>query len=181
MDVTFPIFQSSGISSDCHDLSKMSEASQWQEPAFLVLLDASCLVPFPQVLPDIIFYHRYCFTPTDSASRFLGGTWEALRQALAVKTEAKKVIEYLGLDDQPAFLGPFALQGCQPRNPVKQIPKQAKICSQVQAFSSPICPIFFSQDLKLIFMVAVTSVTLVLHVCDQFFLVCETSPEEHVP
>lgn len=134
------------------------------------------------MLPDIIFfYHRYCFTPTDSASRLLGGTWEALRQALAVKTEAKKVIEYLGLEDQPAFLGPFALQDCQPRDPVKQIPKQAKICSQVQAFSSPICPIFFSQDLKLIFMVAVTNVTLVLHVCDQFFLVCETSSEEHVP
>lgn len=108
MDVTFPIFQSSGISSDFHGLSKMmSEASQWQDPAFLVLLDASCLVPFPQVLPDIVFFcHGYCFTPTASASRLLGGTWEALTQALAVKTKPKITV-YLGLEDQPLSWAPL--------------------------------------------------------------------------
>lgn len=90
MDVTFPIFQSLGISSDCHDLSKMSEASQWQETAFF-LLDAPCLIPFPQMLPDInYFYNGYCFTLTDSAHRLQPGTWEAFRQALAVKTKAKR-------------------------------------------------------------------------------------------
>lgn len=76
MDVTFPIFQSLGISSDCHDLSERSEASQWQETAFF-LLDASCLIPFPQVLPDInFFYNGYCFTLTDSAHRLQLGTWK---------------------------------------------------------------------------------------------------------
>lgn len=154
MDVIFPVFQSLGISSDCHDLSKMGEASQWQETAFF-LLDAPCLIPFPQVLPDInFFYDGYCFTLADSAHRLQPGTWEAFIQASAVKTEEKKKLSSLSLKINHFSWAPLPSRAAY--HEIRSL-NETKSANKFRVFSSTVCPIFFCLDFELlIFMAAVT-------------------------
>lgn len=82
--------------------------------------------------------------------------------------------EEIALEEQPALLGPFTLQGSSLWDPAKEIPGLNETCSPAGKGSNAVCMADFLQDLIFhSFMVAAGKLILDHHILNQFFLFCE--------
>ncbi|GAB0209308.1 mitochondrial enolase superfamily member 1 [Grus japonensis] len=83
------------------------------------------------------------------------------------------------LEECPAFLDPFALQDCLPRDSLNQCPEQAKVCPpEVHGSSFAATIPYFTMNRKLYhFMVAKPKTASDHHISHQSFSVCEQQVE----